>query len=215
MFPARISAPRPLSLPGAGPSPPCPWGVLRHTHFFTSARCSRYIVASKYFREVKLVGTIDKRLSELGIALPPANAPAGNYVPFVRTGNLLFISGQIPVVDGKPGFIGTLGAALTVEDGAHLRLIDFGASPRSARRRSGSRRALRETLRVCRLHSRIQRSTESHQRRLRPDGRSVWRGRTPCPRGGRHGILAGRRGGRSRSNLRGELTSPTFFPGLA
>lgn len=65
-----------------------------------------------------MVGTIDKRLSELGIELPPANTPAGNYVPFVRTGSLLFISGQIPVVDGKPGFIGTLGAALTVEDGA-------------------------------------------------------------------------------------------------
>ncbi|MDH3737993.1 MAG: RidA family protein [Alphaproteobacteria bacterium] len=65
-----------------------------------------------------MAGTIDKRLNELGIELPPANAPAGNYVPFVRTGNLLFISGQIPMVDGKPGFIGTLGAALTVDDGA-------------------------------------------------------------------------------------------------
>ena len=65
-----------------------------------------------------MAGTIDKRLNELGIELPPANAPAGNYVPFVRTGNLLFISGQIPMVDGKPGFIGTLGAALSVDDGA-------------------------------------------------------------------------------------------------
>ena len=37
-----------------------------------------------------MAGTIDKRLGELGIELPPANAPAGNYVPFVRTGDLLF-----------------------------------------------------------------------------------------------------------------------------
>lgn len=65
-----------------------------------------------------MAGTIDKRLDELGIDLPPANAPAGNYVPFVRTGDLLFISGQIPVVDGKPAFIGALGGEFNVEDGA-------------------------------------------------------------------------------------------------
>lgn len=65
-----------------------------------------------------MAGTIDKRLSDLGIELPPANAPAGNYVPFVRTGDLLFISGQIPVIDGKPAFIGTLGSEISVEDGA-------------------------------------------------------------------------------------------------
>ncbi len=65
-----------------------------------------------------MAGTIDKRLSELGIELPPANAPAGNYVPFVRTGDLLFVSGQIPIVDGKPAFIGTLGVDLDVADGA-------------------------------------------------------------------------------------------------
>ena len=65
-----------------------------------------------------MAGTIEERLGELSIELPPANAPAGNYVPFVQSGNLLFISGQIPVVDGKPAFIGTLGAEFTVEDGA-------------------------------------------------------------------------------------------------
>jgi enamine deaminase RidA (YjgF/YER057c/UK114 family) len=65
-----------------------------------------------------VAGTIDKRLGELGIDLPAANAPAGNYVPFVRTGDLLFISGQIPIVDGKPAFIGALGAVFSVEDGA-------------------------------------------------------------------------------------------------
>jgi len=65
-----------------------------------------------------MAGQIDQHLNARGIALPPANAPAGNYVPFVRTGDLLFISGQIPFVDGKPGFTGTLGADLGVEDGA-------------------------------------------------------------------------------------------------
>lgn len=65
-----------------------------------------------------MAGTIDKRLSDLGITLPPANAPAANYVPFVRSGDLLFISGQVPIIDGKPAFIGTLGAQFGVSEGA-------------------------------------------------------------------------------------------------
>jgi enamine deaminase RidA (YjgF/YER057c/UK114 family) len=65
-----------------------------------------------------MAGTIDTRLAELGIELPPANVPAGNYVPFVRAGDLLFVSGQIPIVDGKPGFIGRLGDTFGVADGA-------------------------------------------------------------------------------------------------
>jgi enamine deaminase RidA (YjgF/YER057c/UK114 family) len=65
-----------------------------------------------------MVSRIDAHLTELGIELPVANTPAGNYVPFVRSGNLLFVSGQIPVVDGKPGFIGHLGADFDVEEGA-------------------------------------------------------------------------------------------------
>ena len=63
-------------------------------------------------------GTIDARLAELGIELPPANTPAGNYVPFVRSGDLLFISGQIPMADGKPGFIGRLGEDFDADGGA-------------------------------------------------------------------------------------------------
>lgn len=42
-------------------------------------------------------GTIDARLEELGITLPKPSTPAANYVPFVVTGNLVFISGQVPV----------------------------------------------------------------------------------------------------------------------
>ena len=60
---------------------------------------------------------IDARLSELGITLPGAPAPAANYVPFVRSGNQLFVSGQIS--NGPEGLIkGRLGADMDVSEGA-------------------------------------------------------------------------------------------------
>ena len=49
---------------------------------------------------------IEERLKELGIKLEDPPAPAGSYIPTVTTGNLLFISGQIPVEDGKVVFTG-------------------------------------------------------------------------------------------------------------
>lgn len=57
------------------------------------------------------------KLTELGLALPDAPAPAANYVPFVQNGKQLFISGQIS--NGADGLIcGKLGADLSVEEGA-------------------------------------------------------------------------------------------------
>ncbi len=53
--------------------------------------------------------TIEKRLSDLGIAVPAAAAPAANYVPYARTGNLLFTAGQLPLKDGKLQATGLLG----------------------------------------------------------------------------------------------------------
>ena len=53
--------------------------------------------------------TIEKRLGDPGVSLPAAAAPAANYVPFVRSGNLLFTAGQLPLKDGKLHAAGLLG----------------------------------------------------------------------------------------------------------
>jgi enamine deaminase RidA (YjgF/YER057c/UK114 family) len=62
-------------------------------------------------------GKYDARLQELGIELPQASAPAANYVPFVRTGNLLFVAGQVTVWNGERRFVGKLGRELDAAQG--------------------------------------------------------------------------------------------------
>jgi len=56
-------------------------------------------------------------LSQLGISLPPVAVPAAAYVPFVRTGNLVFLSGHIAKKDGKP-WVGQLGLGMATAEGA-------------------------------------------------------------------------------------------------
>ncbi|MDB9704376.1 RidA family protein [Rhodospirillales bacterium] len=60
---------------------------------------------------------IEARLKELGIELPEAASPAANYIPFVVTGKLVFISGQITLLNGKIIHQGRIGDDLTVDDG--------------------------------------------------------------------------------------------------
>lgn len=61
--------------------------------------------------------TIEKRLSDLGITLPAAAAPAANYVPFMASGNLVFTAGQLPLKDGKLTATGLLGRDVDVAGG--------------------------------------------------------------------------------------------------
>jgi enamine deaminase RidA (YjgF/YER057c/UK114 family) len=58
--------------------------------------------------------SVETKLKELHVVLPEVQ-PAGNYVPAVRSGNLLFISGQLPKVEGKIAFRGRVGKDLNIE----------------------------------------------------------------------------------------------------
>ncbi len=64
-----------------------------------------------------VAGRIDSRLKELGIVLPAPPDPAGNYVPAVRTGDVLFVSAQGPLAGGEPVYCGKIGRDISVEDG--------------------------------------------------------------------------------------------------
>lgn len=64
-----------------------------------------------------MTGQILARLKELGVVLPDPAAPVANYIPAIRTGNLLFISGQLPIDQGSELITGKLGADTDVEQG--------------------------------------------------------------------------------------------------
>jgi enamine deaminase RidA (YjgF/YER057c/UK114 family) len=79
--------------------------------------------------------TIESRLAAQGVALPPAAAPAGSYLPFIRTGNLLFTAGHLPLVEGKVQVAGLLGRDVDVGAGreaARLCAINVLAQAKSA-----------------------------------------------------------------------------------
>ena len=63
-----------------------------------------------------MAGNIETRLKQLGLTLPAAAAPVANYVPFVKTGNLVFVAGQIPLLNGEIRHQGIVGLGVTVEE---------------------------------------------------------------------------------------------------
>ena len=67
--------------------------------------------------------SIQAKLAELGLTLPPAAAPVAAYVPAVRTGNLVFTAGQLPLVDGKIPFVGKVGSDVTPEQAKDMAQI--------------------------------------------------------------------------------------------
>ncbi len=63
------------------------------------------------------MSSIDRRIHELGLSLPTPPSPVANYVPAIQTGNLLLVSGQGPIVDGRAVFRGKIGDELTEQEG--------------------------------------------------------------------------------------------------
>ena len=70
-----------------------------------------------------MAGHIEARLTELGIELPTAAAPVANYVPYVITGNLVFVSGQVPLAGGELQLPGRVGEDVSAEDGQNAARI--------------------------------------------------------------------------------------------
>ena len=63
-----------------------------------------------------MTSKVEQRLQGTGVTIPNAPSPAANYLPFTRTGNLVFVSGQVPFVDGKLEITGTVGENASVEE---------------------------------------------------------------------------------------------------
>ncbi len=71
------------------------------------------------------MGTVDAKLQELGIALPTPAAPVANYVPFVVSGALVVVSGQIPLRDGRVAHTGKVGAEVDEAEGRAAARLCF------------------------------------------------------------------------------------------
>ena len=67
-----------------------------------------------------MANIIDQRLKELNIELNDASVPAGSYVPYVITNNLVFISGQLPFIDGKLTIKGKVGDNVSLDDAVKM-----------------------------------------------------------------------------------------------
>ncbi len=78
---------------------------------------------------------IEERLRELGLSLPAAAAPAANYVPWTRSGDTLYIAGQLPFENGRLEIKGQVGEAVSLEDGkraARLCALNILAQAKAA-----------------------------------------------------------------------------------
>jgi enamine deaminase RidA (YjgF/YER057c/UK114 family) len=72
-----------------------------------------------------MAGRVEMKLAELGISLPTPMPPIANYVPFVVTGNLVAVSGQVPAIDGKIAITGKVSWGVSVEQGKEAARLCF------------------------------------------------------------------------------------------
>lgn len=94
-------------------------------------------------------GRIDAQLKNLKIELPNAASPLANYVPAVRSGNLLFVSGQVCQWNGERRYVGKLGAEISLEDGrAAARLCGLNLLAQAKRALEGDLDRVRRVVRL-------------------------------------------------------------------
>ena len=108
------------------------------------------------------MSTVNERLAALGITLPPVAIPAAAYVPFARTGSLVFLSGHIAKKDGKP-WVGQLGLTMTTEEGkaaARAVAIDLMGTLQAAV--DGDLQRVRRIVKVMSLVNSTATFTEQH-----------------------------------------------------
>ena len=72
-----------------------------------------------------MAGRVEAKLAELGITLPLPMQPVANYVPYVRTGNLVVVSGQLPAIDGKVAITGKVGWGVSVDQAKEAARLCF------------------------------------------------------------------------------------------
>ena len=126
--------------------------------------------------------SVQDRLQALGITLPPVAVPAAAYVPFVRTGSLVFISGHIARRDGKP-WVGQLGTDMATEQGkaaARAVAIDLMGTLQAA---AGGLEKVKRIVKVVSLVNSAPTFTEQH---LVTNGCSELLGEVFGPEAGAH-----------------------------
>jgi enamine deaminase RidA (YjgF/YER057c/UK114 family) len=90
----------------------------------------------------------EQRLKDLGINLPQPPKPLGAYVETLQTGNLLFLSGTLPVEAGKPKYVGRIGDDLSVEDGQRAARLAALNALALAKEHLGSLNEVRQVVRL-------------------------------------------------------------------
>ncbi len=92
--------------------------------------------------------SIEQNLTRLGIVLPPAPKPVGSYVPAVQAGDLVFVSGVLPFVNGKIQQPGKVGRELTIEDGAYAARLALLNALAILNHHLGSLQKIRQVVRL-------------------------------------------------------------------
>lgn len=113
---------------------------------------------------------IDARLEKKGIVLPLAAAPAANYVPYARTGNQLFISGQLPMENGKLAHTGQLGAGVATPEGQ--RAAELCATNILAQAKAALGGDLSRIVRIVRINCLVSSTPDFYEQHLVANGAS-------------------------------------------